>query len=253
MAEEEVKEQGNSKNKICFVIMPISDHPDYAPGHFKRVYEYIIKPACQKAGYEAIRADDTVKTNDIVSDIIKKIIDSDMAICDMSSRNPNVFYELGLRHAFNLKTTLIKDKKTSRAFDIAGLRSVEYDESLRVDEVNNAIETLVKAIKETEVMGTNEANSTIQLLGLSAPAKKVEIKAMSGENAAIMGEIRSLRDDMEVFMRYHVRERSYLQQIRDSRSRDEDSSIRYDISDEMRMRRGFMKPIVLNRDKDKEE
>ena len=74
MAEEVVKEQGSSKNKICFVIMPISDHSDYAPGHFKRVYEYIIKPACQKAGYEAIRADDTVKTNDIVSDIIKKII-----------------------------------------------------------------------------------------------------------------------------------------------------------------------------------
>ena len=253
MAEEEVKEQGSSKNKICFVIMPISDHPDYPPGHFKRVYEYIIKPACQKAGYEAIRADDTVKTNDIVSDIIKKIIDSDMAICDMSSRNPNVFYVLGLRHAFNLKTTLIKDKKTSRAFDIAGLRSVEYDESLRVDEVEKTIIALAEAIMETEKMNLEEPNSTIQLLGLSAPAKKVELKTMSGENAAIMGEILSLRDDMDIIKRYHMRERSYLQQIIDYRSRYEDSSNRYDISDEMRMRRPYMKPRALDRNKDKEE
>lgn len=253
MAEGEIKEQSSSKNKICFVIMPISDHPDYATGHFKRVYEYIIKPACQKAGYEAIRADDTVKTNDIVSDIIRKIIDSDMAICDMSSRNPNVFYELGLRHAFNLKTTLIKDKRTPRAFDISGLRSVEYDESLRVDEVEKAIAALAGAITETEKMNSEEPNSTIQLLGLSAPAKKVELKTMSGENAAIMGEILSLRDTMEVLMRSHMRERSYLQQIIDYRSRYEDHSSRYDISDEMRMRRPFMKPRALDRNKDKEE
>ena len=200
MAEENIKEQGSSKTKTCFVIMPISDNPDYAQGHFRRVYEYIIKPACKKAGYEAIRADDTVKTNDIVSDIIKKIIDSDMAICDMSSRNPNVFYELGLRHAFNLKTTLIKDKKTSRAFDIAGLRSVEYDESLRVDEVEKAVMAIADAIEETENMTSEEPNSTIQLLGLSAPAKKVKLKTMSGENAAIMGEIRSLHNDVELFL-----------------------------------------------------
>ena len=207
MAEENIKEQGSSKTKTCFVIMPISDHPDYAPGHFKRVYEYVLKPACKKAGYEAIRADDPAKTNDIVSDIIKKIIDSDMAICDMSSRNPNVFYELGLRHAFNLKTTLIKDKKSSRAFDIAGLRSVEYDESLRVDEVEKAIEAIAAAIEETEKMTSEEPNSTIQLLGLSTPAKKAEVKAMSGDNAAIMGEIRLLRYDVELMQRSYLRDK----------------------------------------------
>lgn len=250
MAEEVVKEQGSSKNKICFVIMPISDHSDYAPGHFKRVYEYIIKPACQKAGYEAIRADDTVKTNDIVSDIIKKIIDSDMAICDMSSRNPNVFYELGLRHAFNLKTTLLKDKKTSRAFDIAGLRSVEYDENLRVDEVEKAITALADAITETEKMNSEEANSTIQLLGLSAPAKKVEIKAMSGENATIMGELRSLRYDVE---RLHM---SYLRgngrRIPNDEYRSEEPvAVRMSPGD-VRRRRSDFRPYIVNGEKDKD-
>ena len=251
MAEDNIKEQGSSKTKTCFVIMPISDHPDYAPGHFKRVYEYVIKPACQKAGYEAKRADDTSKTNDIVSDIIKKIIDSDMAICDMSSRNPNVFYELGLRHAFNLKTTLIKDKKTSRAFDIAGLRSVEYDESLRVDEVEKAVTAIADAIEETENMTSEEPNSTIQLLGLSAPAKKVEIKVMSGENAAIMGELRSLRIDIDNMQRLYMRARP-IRKINEESRTEETAAIRVSPNDIRRMRTGY-RPFSLNGNVDKDE
>ena len=251
MAEENIEEQGSSKTKTCFVIMPISDHPDYAPGHFKRVYEYIIKPACQKAGYEAIRADDTSKTNDIVSDIIKKIIDSDMAICDMSSRNPNVFYELGLRHAFNLKTTLIKDIKTVRAFDITGLRSVEYDESLRVDEVEKAIEAIADAIEETEKMTSEEANSNIQLLGLSAPAKKVELKTMSGENAAIMGEIRSLRNDIDNMQRTYMRDE--VRRIMNDESRsDEPIAIRVS-PDDVRRRRTDSRIFNFTSNMDKDE
>ena len=250
MAEENIKEQSSSKTKTCFVIMPISDHPDYTQGHFKRVYEYIIKPACHRAGYEAIRADDTVKANDIVSDIIKKIIDSDMAICDMSSRNPNVFYELGLRHAFNLKTTLIKDKKTSRAFDIAGLRSVEYDESLRVDEVEKAITAIANAITETESMNSEEANSTIQLLGLSAPAKKVEIKAMSGENATIMGELRSLRYDVERMHLYYLKGNA-RRIVNDEYRSDEPAAIPVS-SEDLRRRRMVYRPYN-NGDKVKDE
>ena len=62
--------------KTCFVIMPISDQDGYPKGHFTRVYNHIIKPACLAAGFEAIRADDEAKTNYIVIDVIKKIIDS---------------------------------------------------------------------------------------------------------------------------------------------------------------------------------
>jgi hypothetical protein len=124
----------NMKKK-CFVIMPISDLDGYAPGHFGRVYEHIIKPACDLAELDPVRADDIMTTNYIALDIIKHIINSEMAICDLSGRNPNVLYELGIRQAFNLPVTLIKDQKTNRIFDIQGFRDVEYDESLRIDNV----------------------------------------------------------------------------------------------------------------------
>ena len=82
--------------KKCFVIMPISDAEGYDKGHFTRVYEHLIKPAVIEAGFEPVRADDTSKANFIVMDILQQILACDMAICDLSSRNPNVFYELGV-------------------------------------------------------------------------------------------------------------------------------------------------------------
>lgn len=118
--------------KTCFVIMPISESGSYPEGHFKRVYEYIIKSACLKAQFKPIRSDDILNTNYIAIDVIKRIINSDMAICDLSSRNPNVFYELGIRQAFNRPVTLIRDSLTDRVFDIQGFRDIEYDENLRI-------------------------------------------------------------------------------------------------------------------------
>ena len=121
--------------RTCFVIMPISDAEGYEKGHFSRVYEHLIKPACEQAGFDPVRADDTSKANMIIIDILQKILECDMAICDLSSRNPNVFYELGFRQAFNKKTILIKDIKTAMPFDISGIRTLTYNENLRIDEV----------------------------------------------------------------------------------------------------------------------
>lgn len=112
------------ENKNCFVIMPISDTDGYDKGHFNRVYEHLIKPACEEAGFEPIRADDTSKANMIMIDILQKILECDMAICDLSSRNPNVFYELGLRQAFNKKLFLLKIQK--RLYHLISLVSELY-------------------------------------------------------------------------------------------------------------------------------
>jgi len=132
--------------------MPISDNEDYPVNHFSRVYEHIIIPACEIAGFEPIRADNIQTTNYIALDIIKNIINADMAICDLSSKNPNVLYELGIRQAFNLPVTLIKDLRTKRIFDIQGFRDVEYDESLRIDTVQDTIEILSETIKNRVVV-----------------------------------------------------------------------------------------------------
>ena len=185
------------KLKKCFVIMPISDVEGYQKGHFDRVYEFIIKPACRQAGYEAIRADVTAKTNVIIVDILKNVYDCEMAICDLSARNPNVFYELGFRQAFNKKTVLMIDEKTTRPFDISAIRSFQYESSLRIDLVNEAKEKLTKALMETETMEENETNSLLKLLAIEGPAKLPQSLKLSDDSSLILQAIRDLNDDMQ--------------------------------------------------------
>lgn len=176
---------------VCFVIMPISDAHGYEPGHFGRVYEHILKPAIVAAGYLPIRADDTIKTDYIVVGIIQKIVESEMVICDFSARNPNVMYELGIRHAFNKPVALIKDRRTDKVFDIQGLRYVEYDDSLRIDTVQKDISKISGAIQETAGANGKGVNSVVQLAGITAaeiPAKQ----QVSGETQLILSAIGSL-------------------------------------------------------------
>lgn len=180
----------NEKN-TCFVIMPISDQDGYEKGHFTRVYQHLIKPACEKAGFKAIRADDEIKTNYIVIDIIKKILESDIVICDLSSKNPNVLYELGIRQAFNKKSVLIKDNKTSRIFDIQGLRTIDYDENLRIDEVQKNINNIAKTLKETSETSEKDINSLIQLLSIK-PAEISKSIEISRESQLIMDSLNDL-------------------------------------------------------------
>lgn len=171
--------------------MPISDCEPYPIGHFKRVYEHIIKPACLKSGFQPIRADDVLNTNFIAIDVIKLIVNSDMAICDLSSRNPNVFYELGIRQAFNLPVTLIKDSITERVFDIQGFRDIEYDENLRIDNVDKAINILSETIINTYETKGNEVNSLISLLGVH-PAKITNSVEISKDTEIILNTLISL-------------------------------------------------------------
>lgn len=181
------------EKKDCFIIMPISDTGGYDNGHFSRVYEHLIKPSIVKAGFNPIRADDKKNTNYIVIDILRMIIEADIVVCDLSAKNANVLYELGIRQAFNKKVLLLKDKLTDRIFDIQGLRYVEYDESLRIDSVKNDIETISTAITETYTASENEINSLIQLLSIKPATVSTSVE-ISNETNLLLKAIHSIED-----------------------------------------------------------
>jgi hypothetical protein len=185
-----------SAQPTCFVVMPIADVEGYEPGHFGRVYEHLLRPAISQAGYNAIRADDTNKTDYIVVGIIQRIVESDMVLCDLSARNANVMYELGIRHAFNKTVTLIKDKSTEKIFDIQGLRYTEYSQQLRVDSVQKDIDKIAKAITDTAAAKPGDVNSVIQLAGLR-PAEVPAAQTVSPETQIVLSAIASLEARFE--------------------------------------------------------
>jgi hypothetical protein len=158
----------------CFVVMPISDPEGYSAGHFQRVYADIFAPACEEAGYKPVRADDIRETNLIHLDVLQRLLNSPMVLVDLSSRNPNVLFELGLRQAFDKPVVLVQEAGTPKIFDIAPLRFTEYRKARIYNEVLEDQREIAAAIKATR--DTTGINSMVRILSLTQPASLPEVQ-----------------------------------------------------------------------------
>ena len=160
-----MKEDRDEYENMCFVIMPIGELESYPPDHFQQVYEDILKPAITQAGYIPKRADDDRASNMIQVRIIEDVVNAPMAVCDLSTRTPNVLFELGIRQAFDLPVVLVQEKGTPRIFDISTINTIDYGKELRYREVLKDVETICEAIKATKD-SSKGINSVIKLLSV---------------------------------------------------------------------------------------
>lgn len=123
-------------NNTCFVIMPIGTQTigsiTITEEQLRQKYDYIIKNAILKANptLEVIRADEELNPSSISNDIFTKLMHSRFVIADITYPNPNVFYELGIRHAIRTGTILIRENVDfTIPFDISHLRHIEYTQA----------------------------------------------------------------------------------------------------------------------------
>ncbi|MDM1396062.1 hypothetical protein HX049_02560 [Myroides odoratimimus] len=140
-------EQETSK-KMCGIIMPIADHPDYPKGHWVEVLS-IVKQAIDSVSLESRIVSDDISIGLIHERIVTNIYNDDIVVCDVSSKNPNVMFELGLRLAFDKPTIIIKDEKTGYSFDTSPIEHLSYPSSLRFTEIIKFKEKLAEKIKGT--------------------------------------------------------------------------------------------------------
>ena len=83
-------------------------------------------------------------------DILRQLLDAPMALCDLSSRNPNVLFELGIRQAFDKPVVLVQEEGTPSIFDIAAFRYVKYDKTMQYRTVIDEQEEITQAINGTQ-------------------------------------------------------------------------------------------------------
>jgi O-acetyl-ADP-ribose deacetylase (regulator of RNase III) len=120
----------NLVGKTCFVIMPFGEKKDLDGKsiNFDKIYKDFIKGAVSELGIKCVRCDEIAETGWIHSKMFKHIFDADVAVVDITSLNPNVFYELGIRHALNKHVTvLIRRAGTPTPFNIQGFQMMEYN------------------------------------------------------------------------------------------------------------------------------
>jgi len=119
---------GNSSfDKTCFYITPIGEENSEQRKHADLFLGSIVEPAIEPLGLKVIRADTIDKPGLITNQIIEYIMRSKLVIADLSFHNPNVFYELALRHVSRLATVQIVRKGDKIPFDIGNFRTVILD------------------------------------------------------------------------------------------------------------------------------
>jgi hypothetical protein len=119
---------GNSSfDSTCFYITPIGEEDSEARKHSDLFLGSIIEPAIEPLGLKVVRADSIDTPGLITNQIIEFILRSKLVIADLSFHNPNVFYELALRHVSRLPTIQIVRKGDKIPFDIGNFRTIILD------------------------------------------------------------------------------------------------------------------------------
>ena len=165
--------------KTCFVLMPFtvkavdeSRYPDSA--HWLEVYEGLIVPAAQQVGLRCERDDEDTGSRLIGENILKKIEDATVILCDLSSHNPNVFLELGWAMRADKPFALMKDDLTTYTFDLNQQYTFDYSHSLQPRTLHKEVQSLAGVIRRT-IEDSERRYSIVRRMSVSISA----IKAMS--------------------------------------------------------------------------
>jgi hypothetical protein len=131
----------------CGIIMPISDTPGYDPGHWLQVQRLIIR-AAEQAGFTATMVSENEGQDMIHASIIKNIYHNPVVVCDVSSLNPNVMLELGLRMATKKPLVLVFDSENNYPFDIKNFIYEGYPKGLHFFKIEGFVDNLAGKIKQ---------------------------------------------------------------------------------------------------------
>lgn len=151
----------------CFVMMPFKDP-------FGVYYDAIFKPAITKAKLDPIRADDLFRPSVIVSDLWQMIQDAKLLLAELTTKNANVFYELGLAHAIGKPVILVSETMDDVPFDLQQLRVLLYDKNdpawgeklsegitkAITETLNNPIEAVPSIFRKTVASQAPEQDAT---------------------------------------------------------------------------------------------
>ncbi len=135
--------------KTCFVIAPIGDEKSETRERSDKILKHVIIPVTKECDYRTVRADKISEPGIITSQVIQHLIDNDLVIADLTEKNPNVFYELAVRHTVKKPVIQIIQAYESIPFDVSPARTIHFDYR-DLDSVANCKEELMRQIHSVE-------------------------------------------------------------------------------------------------------
>jgi hypothetical protein len=141
--------------------MPFADR-------FTEVYEQVYRPCCEAAGVRCWRVDEVAGPGSITTDIINGILESEFLIADLTTQNPNVFYELGIAHALAKDVILTCQTIEDVPFDVRSSRVLVYSQTIRGAAVlKDGLLRAIKAVDSDSQRATNPVQDALRLRSLA--------------------------------------------------------------------------------------
>lgn len=172
-----------TNNKRCFYITPIGEDGSQTNNHMKDVVK-IIKPVITGLGYSFVMPNEDIPGS-ITDFIFKHILEDELVVADLTGLNPNVMYELGVRHSIEKHAIIICEKGTILPFDTKDARTLFFENSFSGSD--KLKERLITMVLESE---NNPVNNPV-------------VNAMKINNYESVSK-KKLNEEFDKYMREHT-------------------------------------------------
>lgn len=210
MVAKKVETQGEADNEICFIITPIGDDGSIIRKKTDGLINNVLRPICDELLLKAIPAHEIDKPGSITNQVIQMIMDSKMVIANLTGLNPNVMYELAIRHAIKRPVVCLAEEGTKLPFDITTERTIFYS-----DDMYGA--TCLKSILKEKLISAIEDKNVDNPIYRATKEKliiKEIISSENKENSDSLLYILKRLDDIERIIKPDQSSRDFLMTIR---------------------------------------
>lgn len=182
-----------NEKKLCFVISPIGKEDSPTRKWADQTAKHLIEPVAESHGFEVLRADKDPRAGIITTHIIQRLASADLVIADLTGRNPNVFYELAVRHVTRKPLIQIIRAEEEIPFDVQGMRTVKFelnDPDILVA-AKKSLDEQISAVLEEEKIETPISQAIGQQAALeSGDPGQVELADLAAAVQDLTAEVR---------------------------------------------------------------
>jgi hypothetical protein len=192
MAESTNGEPASASRRRCFVVSAFGSNPD-EQRRYKQVLRHLIQKVLEPH-YEVVRADQIDDEGLITNQIIEHLLEDDLVVADLTGLNPNVFYEVAVRHAARKPIVHLITKGEQIPFDVANMRAVPYalDDPDVLEDAQAELKRKVAAIEESGWKAAPNPISAARDVWLLRESGSPEVR----EAGELLGAFHALRDEV---------------------------------------------------------
>lgn len=198
---------------LVFVLMPFGEPHD-------EIYNHVIKREVQQLGMQCLRSDEIFSAKPIMQDVLQSIMTASVIIADVTGRNPNVFYELGIAHAVKDRVIIITQSMDDVPFDLKHIRAIVYDTSPRgTREFHLTLKATIETVMKQPSFPLFQVKGGAKLQYASIYQKRDELPGYGPYTKLARHEILAIGIDLDTTVRrYRTELKAKLEAEKDCRA-----------------------------------